>query len=287
MPAMKQVKLAPASRKTAPKPGAKAALPALPDEETSDKSEQRRRRILDATLACYVAYGWGGTNMSVISRHVRMTRGMIQYYFPTFDDVLRASVAHLNNEWRKKYFSYIEQERGAPDRLGVGVNALWRLMRDPLHVAKQEIVAAARSNAELRAVMEKEAGFDEAASLEMAKQAYPDLAHKDERAFRRALDFTVVFLEGLSRHSFGGDAEARCEVLLGMLKSYLDGYWHSLGIELSPHEPAVAAVPVPAQIQAAAPAPVRLDDRDRDRALAFILKAAAILSDRPDTAERD
>lgn len=281
MPAMKQVKLAPASRKGAPKPGAKAPVP----EEPSDKSEQRRRRILDATLACYVAYGWGGTNMSVISRHVRMTRGMIQYYFPTLDDVLRASVAHLNNEWRKRYFSYIEQESGAADRLGVGLNALWRLMRDPLHVAKQELMAAARSNAELRAAMQQEAGFDEAATLETAKQAYPDLARKDAAAFRGALDFTVVFLEGLSRHPFGGDAEARCEALLGMLKTYLDGYWHSVGIDLSPHEPA-AALPALVDVRAALPAPAGLDDRERDRALAFILKAAAILSDRPDNPER-
>jgi len=277
MPAMKQVKRVAAVRK----PGAKASAP----EENFDRSEQRRRRILDATLACYVAYGWGGTNMSVISRHARMTRGMIQYYFPTFDDVLRASVAHLNSEWRKKYFSYIAQESGAPDRLGVGLDALWRLMRDPLHVAKQELMAAARSNAELRAAMQKEAGFDEAATLETAKQAYPDLARKDEAAFRQALDFTVVFLEGLSRHPFGGDAESRCAALLGMLRAYLDSYWHSVGIDLSPRTPA-ATLPAPVEPQSSVPAPARLEDRDRDRALAFILKAAAILSDRPDSVER-
>ena len=88
-----------------------------PDDEDDDKADLRRRRILDATLACYVAYGWSGTNMSVIARHVRLTRGMIQYYFPTIDAIHHATVAHLNGEWRKKYFSYIELGSGSAVRL--------------------------------------------------------------------------------------------------------------------------------------------------------------------------
>src|SRR5690349_3637408 len=91
---------APRSRRTpttgAPAPGAESG------GSPPEKSEALRRRILDATLECYVKYGWSGTNMSTISRHLGMTRGMVQYYFPTLDDVLHASVQHLNNEWRKR-----------------------------------------------------------------------------------------------------------------------------------------------------------------------------------------
>lgn len=243
-------------------------------EENVEKSEQVRRRILDATLSCYVRYGWGGTNMSVISRELGMTRGMIQYYFPTLDDVLRASVSHLNSEWRKKYFSFISQEPDSGDRLGVGLKALWRLMQDPLNVARQELAAAARSNPALRSVMEQEAVFDEATTLDMAKQAYPDLARNDETSFQRALDFTVVFLEGLSRHPFSSDAGTRVDQLLAMLRSYLDIYWRERGVQLS------SSPLVP--IQPAAPPAVRDNSREqeRQRALALILKAAAILSDR-------
>lgn len=253
-----------------------------------EKSEVVRQRILDATLACYVSHGWSGTNMSVISRHLGMTRGMIQYYFPTLDDLLRASVKHLNAEWRKRYFGYIAQydassDGRSRDRLEVGIQALWLLMRDPLHTARQELAAAARSNVDLRQVLEVEAGFDEAATLELAKQAYPDLVQRDDRGFRRALDFTVVFLEGLSRHPFSSDAEARIQELLGMLKGYLADYWRSQGVVLDRSARAVAKAPLTA---AAPPVAVAADARagDRERALSLILKAAAILSPYADDA---
>jgi|SRR5271165_3432595 len=255
--------------------------------EEPEKSEQLRRRILDATIACYVEHGWSGTNMSIIARHVGMSRGMIQYYFPTLEDVLRASISHLNSEWQKKYFTYIQDESDASDRLEVGIKALWRLMQDPLHIARQEVVAAARSDANLRAVMQQEAGFDEKSTLDRAKQTYPDLAQGHEIAFRSALDFTVIFLEGLSRHHFSSDAESRTEALLEMLKSSLAGYWHANGVELSGGT-AAAAAPVlppgahsPATQSPATHAPPVSNERDR-RALAFILKAAAILSERGD-----
>ena len=250
-------------------------------EEGAEKSEQLRRRILDATLGCYVKYGWSGTNMSVISRDVGMTRGMIQYYFPTLEDVVHASVSHLNSEWQKRYFTYVKEQEGrTTDRLEVGVEALWRLMRDPLHIARQELVAAARSDAALRAVMQKEAGFDEDSTLERAKQTYPDLAERDNRAFRQALDFTVVFLEGLSRHQFSNSAESRSQLLRDMLKEYLSSFWQQRGIEVH-HEERRAGI---ATNQAAAPSQSTLDDRERQRVLALLLKAASILSDGRDEA---
>ena len=255
-----------------------------PDDEDDDKADLRRRRILDATLACYVAYGWSGTNMSVIARHVRLTRGMIQYYFPTIDAIHHATVAHLNGEWRKKYFSYIELGSGSAvrleDRLEIGVNALWRLMQDPLNVARQEIVSAARSNKALSAILRKEAVFDETATLELAKKSYPDLARTEARAFQRALDYTVVFLEGLSRHQFTDQAESRCQVLITMLKEQLSAYWRAHGIDVL-NTPARRAAPLEDPPASTPP----LTPSDRDRALALLLKAASILSVRTEEPE--
>src|SRR5205085_793860 len=114
----------PKAGRAAPEYGASGIQP---EKGALEKSDALRRRILDATLECYVKYGWSGTNMSMIARHLGMTRGMIQYYFPTLDDVLGASVQHLNAEWRKRYFSYVAQEQGRGDRLEVGVHALWQL----------------------------------------------------------------------------------------------------------------------------------------------------------------
>jgi AcrR family transcriptional regulator len=221
--------------------------------------------------------------MSVLARHVGMTRGMVQYYFPTLEDVLHASIPHLNNEWQKKYFDYVQQEGdGKSDRMDVGIRALWRLMQDPLHVAKQELEAAARSNATLREVMRKEADFDEAATLERSKRAYPDLARGDETAFRYAMDYTVIFLEGLSRHHFSEDVERRCEVQLDMLKNHLRAYWRAHGIEMAKARGGAKARAAQGAETAVVPPPGALGERERDQALALLLKAATILSPRKD-----
>ena len=104
-------------------------------DPVDDKSEPARRAILDATLDCYVEYGWNGANMSVIARRSRMTRGRIQYYFPTLQDLQRASIDYLLAEWRRRYIAYIDGISGTSERFEAGINGLWLLMRDPLHIA--------------------------------------------------------------------------------------------------------------------------------------------------------
>ncbi len=246
---------------------------AVTDAGAADKSDRIRRGILDATLACFAEYGWSGTNMSVIARRSRMTRGRIQYYFPTLDDLLRAGVDHLMVEWRRKYFGLVVQASDASARFDNGVDVLWGLMRDPLHVAKQVLEATARTNPELRALMQQSAVEDEEATLSAITVAFPELAAKGEAAVLLARDFTVVFMEGLSVYRFGRDAETRRDELIEMLKTVLVTYWRSHGVEnldqISRAKGRAAQTP--------APAPQR--DENRERVLALLHEAANLLID--------
>jgi len=244
------------------------------DETGLEKNEPARRGILDAALGCFAEDGWSGTNMSVIARRSGMTRGRIQYYFPTLDDLLRAAIEHLMVEWRRKYFGMVVQAAGTPARFEHGVDVLWRLMQDPLHIARQELEASARTNAQLRELMQRSAGEDEEASLEAVKLAYPDLAERGDAPLRRARNFTNVFMEGLSLHRFSRDAEAREAEMIEMLKTVLIGYWSSLGVESLE----VRAAPGEGPDAGAAS---KLGEDDRQRALALLREAAAILTPRP------
>lgn len=248
------------------------AATAPPGEgEGSEKGDAARRAILEATAACFAEFGWSGTNMSSIARRSGMTRGRIQYYFPTLDDLLRAAIDYLLVEWRKRYFSLITEAAGPAARFDAGLVVLWELMRDPLHVAKQELEATARTNPELRALLEQSAIEDDEASIAGVKEVYPELAKHGEAAVRRARDFTVVFMEGLASFRFSSDAEARRRELLEMLNQVLSGYWTALGSgpRVSP------AAPPEATANAVAPG---LDAEKRDRALSLLREAAALLS---------
>jgi len=209
--------------------------------------------------------------MSVIARRSRMTRSRIQYYFPTLDDLLHAAIEHLMVEWRRKYFGTVAQVAGASARFETGIEVLWRLMQDPLHVAKQELEASARTDVRLRALVNQVTADDEQASVDAVKQTYPELAGHGDEALRRARNFTLVFMEGLALYRFGPDAEARRAELIDMLKAALISYWGSLGVE-SLEDPPRSGRP-PAQPDAPDPrAEIRL------RALALIEEAAMLLS---------
>ena len=239
------------------------------DPAGEEKSDAARRAILDATLACFAAYGWSGTNMSVIARRSRMTRGRIQYYFPTLDDLLRAAIEHLMIEWRRKYFGALAEVGGTSARFETGVDLLWRLMQDPLHIAKQELEASARTNAELRTLIQSASVDDEEASVSAAKLTYPELAQRGDAALRLARNFTNVFMEGLALYRFNQDADARQAELIDMLKSVLIAYWSSLGVE---------SLEAPARTESHPVAAPRLVDEKRERALALLQEAAALLS---------
>ncbi len=47
-------------------------------------------RILDATIQCFLELGYHRTTTTEIAKRAHVTRGAVQYYFPTTPDVLRA-----------------------------------------------------------------------------------------------------------------------------------------------------------------------------------------------------
>ncbi|MEP7349589.1 MAG: TetR/AcrR family transcriptional regulator [Sphingorhabdus sp.] len=241
----------------------------LIDSTNGEKSEQARLGILEATISCFAEFGWNGTNMSIIARRTGMTRGKIQYYFPTLDDLLSAAINHLNVEWQKKYFATIDQFSDATARFESGIDVLWAMMEDPLHIAKQELEACARTNPELRVLMAQAATNYEEVSVPAAKQAYPELAQIGDSEIKLARHFTMVFLEGLSIYRFGSDAEAWRGRLIGMLKHCLISYWTSLGAENL----------INISTDAHRAANVNALDAKRQRALALVEEAAALLAE--------
>ena len=244
-----------------------------PVEEAAgdERGEPSRRAILDAMVASFVEDGWHGANMSKIARRARMTRGRIQYYFPTLQDLQSAAIDYLLAEWRHRYLQLIAKVSGGSERFEAGIDALWLLMRDPLHVAKQELEASARTDPELRALMLRATADDDEASVEEVMRAYPELAARGEPALRLARDFTIVFMEGLSLYRFGSGGDTRPPELIELLKRFLASYWSALGVGSIRVEP--AGLPSP-------PLPTRPSPRDldRDRALSLINEAAALLS---------
>lgn len=262
----------PAGAKKAPSRGRE-------DPIGNQKGDESRITILDAALGCFADVGFSGTNMSLIARRSRMTRGRIQYYFPTLDDLLREAIQHLVIEWRKKYFGLVSRAVGPSARFETGIAELWNLMQDPLHAAKQELEINARTNPQISALLQQYGADDDEASVQAVKQAYPELAQFGDAALRRARNFTLAFMNGLSMYRFRSGDESGRKELLDMLRGFLLSYWRGVGAEglyaeaVSPQAPAADAA-------------VELDNERRARALELIRRAAALLSADPTLAPR-
>jgi len=121
----------------------------------AEKSDQTRRLILDAAIVCLGKIGFNKTTMTVIAKTAGLSRGAMQYHFETMTDVLRATLAHIQelrlNALRQ---SARDAASGArEDVFAARVDALWRFMFDPVSIAYFEISVASRTDDGLAGLM--------------------------------------------------------------------------------------------------------------------------------------
>jgi AcrR family transcriptional regulator len=182
------------------------------------KSIATRNSILDATIQCFLELGYHRTTTTEIAKRANVTRGAVQYYFPTTPDVLRASIDHMIDQWIETYAEELRKMPAQEKRLQGGVDIYWRFVQNPLFVAWQELQAASRTDPELHEIV-KEAGkrYDER-RLELGREVYGEVASIDDPNFAVARDLLRVALEGLSVAEFGNDKDQRQEAVIGLLK---------------------------------------------------------------------
>ena len=251
-----------------------AAAPACDDV---NHSESTRIAILDAVVRCFAAQGWAGTNMSLVARETGMTRGKIQYYYPVLEDLKYAAIEHLHERSRRNYFAQIRPDAPARERFDMGIDLMWELARDPLHMAMTEVGAAARTDAELRSRLASIRAADEAAMDRQAGLSFPALAAVGQTELHLGRLFTTVFINGLAAHGFAEDPEFWRARLIAMLKECLADFWVRRGVTelLDPDE---VQPPASATAKRSALDPPARDLR-REEALALIHRATMLLSE--------
>ena len=249
---------------------------AFPDGGGADSGDTTRTAILDAVVRCFAAQGWAGTNMSLVARETGMTRGKIQYYFPVLDELKFAAIEYLYDSWRRSYFDRISPDASARVRFDRGVELLWELASDPLHVAMAELEAAARTDEGLRRRLAELHIADEAELDIATTETFPALAAVGRTELRLGRYFATIFINGLAAHNFPEDAHVWQTRLVAMLKECLSDFWVRRGVvDLDGDEPHVAANPPAEERTVAAP-----DGGERRlEALALLQRAMDLLAE--------
>jgi AcrR family transcriptional regulator len=189
------------------------------------RSLATRQDIIDATISCFIEIGYFRTTTTEIAKKASVTRGAVQHYFPTTNHVLQASIDHLQDTWLQAYLDAIENTPPGRDSIDFAVDNLWTFVNDQLYVAWQELVAASRTDKELRDIIEPAAARYEQARRDVVRTSYPEFREADQQKFSRNREMMQFLLEGMSFSILTYDAEARVRSTLDGLKEVLHQSW--------------------------------------------------------------
>lgn len=189
------------------------------------RSQATRAEILDATVDCFVEIGYVRTTTTEIAKKAGFTRGAVQYYFPTTQHVLEASVKYLTEKWLDQYMTAARSAPPGTDYIDYAVDTLWRFVNDKLFVAWQELTAAARTDPELRKVVRPAAARFEKLRRDMSRDNFPDFHQASVEKFQRNRDTLRFVLEGMSGTILTYDKKQRIEAQLQWIKDWFHASW--------------------------------------------------------------
>ena len=197
--------------------------------ETASPKRRRslatRQDIVEAAIACFIDIGYVRTTTTEIAKKAKVTRGAVQHYFPTTQQVLLAAIDYLQKNWIEAFYAAARDSDPSKDSIDFAVENLWAFVNDPLHIAWQELVASSRTDAELRAIIEPASERYDAARRELDRATYPQFRDADRDKFAKLRDMLRFLLEGMANSVLTYDEEARIQSQLKLAKELLHSAW--------------------------------------------------------------
>lgn len=115
----------------------------------AEKAAILRVQILDAAVNCLSRMPYSEVSTSVIADCAGVSRGGMQYYFPTRGDLLQATVAHLHQLRLELFRNDLMSMTDDVDPFDHVIESHWKHLNEREFRAYQELVGAARSEPEL------------------------------------------------------------------------------------------------------------------------------------------
>ena len=173
-------------------------------DKTSDKtwqqtkSEKTRGLILEATIECFFNLGYASTTTEKVAKAAGVSRGAMLHHFPSRRDLVGAAIRYLNE---KRLQLFVEQELNIQEgaehsKIDEGIDAYWEQLHSPLFTVFHELQVAARTDADLRELLEPALQEFDESWRKVSESVFPDLARSEEFATANLL--TLFLLEGMA-----------------------------------------------------------------------------------------
>lgn len=205
------------------------------------KSEKTRALILEAVVDALNRHGLHGLTLARIAEIAGLTRGAVQYYFMTTEDVLIALADHVGRRTWEAYEARAINPPGGRDPIEFAIDLVASPAEDRYRVARLELLTAARTTPALRPVLEASAQAVEEQAKRFTARIFGSAALADIPQFRAARDLTSLVNDWLFAHTFPADREQRMADVLAALRIALHTLWRApgLGPEAAPAKPRV------------------------------------------------
>jgi AcrR family transcriptional regulator len=159
-----------------------------------DRSAVTRRRVLDATLACLLEYGYAGTSTNAIQQRAGVSRGAMTHQFPSKQELMIAAVKYLSDVRSERVLRSLASMPPGVDRLREGLRLAWAEYDGDLFTAALELWVASRTDDVLQKALyeaEREIGNRQRA-------LFGDLMreHAQERLTRAEVDLIARLMRG-------------------------------------------------------------------------------------------
>ena len=144
----------------------------------AEKSAQTRAAILNAACQCLIELGYANTTTALIANYADVSRGAMMHHFPSRITVIKAVIDYLHDkrlgEYRELMANIDDPDiKLSKQSVSDSVEMAWRYVNLPSFIAYQELLAASRTDAELKQVIEPVEKDFEKQFLEIVKGVFP------------------------------------------------------------------------------------------------------------------
>ena len=178
------------------------------------KSRSTRRRILDAARDILATQGYARFSTLAVAERAGLTRPAMLYHFGSRLELVKATIHHLARRRIEIFEAAMADLHIEPGFKGQAVraalvNVLWEQTQVPEFAAFNELVTAARTDPDLKAIIDPAlVAFDES-RLDASQRALPTGSYDDDD-FQLARDVVRFLMEGvMQQNSISTNREER------------------------------------------------------------------------------
>jgi AcrR family transcriptional regulator len=131
-----------------------AARPARGKRTQAERSATMRAKIQATVVECLAELGYADTSMSEVARRAQVSRGALQHHYHSKGFMIAHALETLTAELVDRANAEVARSAVGPDRAAEVVDGIWRAARTPPMPVIVELRIAARTDEELRSILE-------------------------------------------------------------------------------------------------------------------------------------